>query len=238
MYTAFELLAREFYSDDLTILIKFPSRSRPEKLVDTFQKYISLASNTSLISVLISLDKDDSTVSTELIQRLKSIHPSTQVHVGEPCGKIGAINRDMEEAGPYDILLLASDDMIPVQYGYDKLIRNHMKNYYPDLDGVLWYNDGFKGPLLNTLCILGKTYYNRFGYIYHSSYKSLYCDNEFMDVAKRLGKQTYIDHVIIKHEHPLATGQERDALYQVNQTFVQTDFHNFLDRRSKGFPSF
>jgi hypothetical protein len=219
----------------MTILIKFPSRSRPDKLISTFQSYISKANNPSYLKSLISLDKDDPTVTEELCNRLKNIHHNVTIHIGESKGKIGAVNRDMEYSGNYDILLLASDDMIPVIQGYDDIIRNNMEEYYPDTDGVLWYNDGFQGKKLNTLCILGKLYYKRFGYIYHPSYKSLYCDNEFMEVANMLNKQTYFDLVIIKHEHPDATGQQSDPLYEKNQVFLNSDYNNFINRKSKYF---
>jgi hypothetical protein len=77
-----------------------------------------------------------------------------------------------------------------------------MTEHYPDTDGVLWFNDGYQGNRLNTLCILGKKYYDRFNYIYHPDYISVWCDNEFMDVANLLGKQIYFDDIIIRHEHP------------------------------------
>jgi hypothetical protein len=92
--------------------------------------------------------------------------------------------------------------MTPIVKGYDNIIRNNMKTHYPDTDGVLWFNDGYQGQNLNTLCILGRKYYQRFGYIYCPEYKSLWCDNEFMDQANLLGRQIYFHETIIKHEHP------------------------------------
>lgn len=229
----------EKYDDNKTktILIKFPSRSRPQKLLSTLKGYIEKANNPSYIRILVSLDNDDETVTEDLLQKLKSICNNINIYIGEPKGKIGSVNRDMEYAGKYDILLLASDDMIPVVKGYDDIIRNHMRQYYPDNDGVLWYNDGFQGKKLNTLCILGKPYYERFGYIYHPSYKSLWCDNEFMEVANNLGKQTYFDEVIIKHEHPSNTNKVyNDKLYENNERFFNSDRDNFMERKAKSFP--
>lgn len=222
-------------SHPFMILIKFPSRSRPDKLKTTYKTYIDMASRPDLIRTLVSLDEDDLTATPELVDQLQNIHGQTQVVIGKPSGKIGAVNRDMEQAGDYDILLLASDDMIPVAQGYDEIIRRDMSRLYPDLDGVLWYNDGFQGPKLNTLCILGKPYYQRFGYIYHPSYKSLYCDNEFTEVANRLGLQTYLQDVIIRHEHPDNSSIIYDDLYKTNQIYVYQDHSNFIYRKRQGF---
>lgn len=217
------------------LLIKFPSKSRPSKLLYAYEKYISLAKNPSRIKTIISLDSDDLSVSPELCEKLINIHSQTQICVGEPMGKIGAVNRDMEYAGDYDILLLASDDMIPEYHGYDELIRQKMTEHFPDTDGVLWFNDGFQKHNLNTLCILGKNYYERFGYIYHPSYKSLWCDNEFTIVAHQLQKQIYFDTVIIRHWHPIITKSFADTLYEENDKYFNEDRETFLKRQLTNF---
>jgi len=217
------------------LLIKFPSRSRPSKLLYAYEKYISLAKNPSRIKTIISLDSDDLSVTPELCEKLINIHSQTQICVGEPMGKIGAVNRDMEYAGDYDILLLASDDMIPEYHGYDELIRQKMTEHFPDTDGVLWFNDGFQKHNLNTLCILGKNYYERFGYIYHPSYKSLWCDNEFTIVAHQLQKQIYFDTVIIRHWHPIITKSFADTIYQENEKYFNEDKKTFLKRQLTNF---
>jgi hypothetical protein len=217
------------------LLIKFPSRSRPEKLCSVYEKYISFAREPSKIKTIVSLDSDDPTATPELTERLMKIHPQTQVCIGSPLGKIGAVNRDMEHAGEYDILLLASDDMIPEFPGYDSALRDNMEHYFPDTDGVLWFNDGFQKHNLNTLCILGRKYYQRFGYIYHPSYKSLWCDNEFTVVASLLKKQLYFDKVIIRHAHHIITGVGNDLLYQQNDAYFEEDRETFMRRRLINF---
>jgi len=217
------------------LLIKFPSKSRPSKLLYAYEKYISLAKNPQKIKTIISLDSDDPSVTPELCEKLQKIHSETQICIGEPMGKIGAVNRDMEYAGEYNILLLASDDMIPEYHGYDELIREKMLVHFPDTDGVLWFNDGFQKHNLNTLCILGRKYYQRIGYIYHPAYKSLWCDNEFTEVAQKLNKQVYFDLVIIRHIHPIISGKGNDKLYQENEKYFNEDKDTFFNRRLNNF---
>jgi hypothetical protein len=212
------------------LLIKFPSRSRYQRLLKTFKKYISLAKKPEQIKVIFSFDSDD-TIPENISEELSSIHSAIQICVGEPLGKIGAVNRDMEHAGEYDILLLASDDMIPEYPGYDELIREKMFEHFPDTDGVLWFNDGFQKHNLNTLCIMGRKYYQRFGYIYHPAYKSLWCDNEFTEVAASLNKQIYFDTVIIRHVHPVITRVGHDLLYEENDKYFQEDRETYLNRK-------
>lgn len=232
-----ELKGHEHYKDKLKILLKFPSRSRPDKLMLVYKKYIDFADDPESIQGLITLDSDDITVTEELQQSLMAIHANTIIKIGYSGNKIAAVNRDMEHAGQFDVLLLASDDMIPIVKGYDTIIREKMTSLYPDTDGVLWFNDGYQGQRLNTLCILGKAYYDRFNYIYHPSYKSEWCDNEFTEVANQLGKQTYFERVIIRHEHPTTMPHltRDDALYKKNTEMANGDYANYHQRKLNNF---
>ena len=132
-------------------------------------------------------------------------------------------------------MLLASDDMIPKIKGYDEIIINKMKDIYPNTDGVLWFNDGFKKSELNTICILGKRYYEKFNYIYYPEYKSTWCDNEFMTVANLLGKQTYFDDVIIKHEHPDWGYGKQDEIHKKNYQDLNYDTNLYNNRKKINF---
>jgi hypothetical protein len=220
----------------MRILIKLPSRSRPEKLLAIASKYVEYAEDMNNIRFLISLDNDDKTATPELIQCLKNIHRNIEVYSGISESKIHAINRDIPHFSTWDILLLASDDMNPVQKGYDNIIRNKMKQHYPDTDGVLFFNDGYNGKKLNTLVICGSKYYQRFGYVYYSGYKSFFCDDEFTKEAWKLNKQTYYDKIIIRHEHPNVLNQPYDELYTKNQIFYNTD-KDLFNYRNKPNPS-
>lgn len=217
----------------MRLLIKLPSRGRPDQLYSIASKYIQYAHDMTKTRMRIVLDRDDSTVTPEYVQKLKDIHPNVEVYMGVSTGKIDAINRDTPCPSSFDILLLASDDMVPMQTGYDNIIRRKMMQHYPDTDGVLFFNDGFHKNRLNTIVICGSKYYSRFGYIYYPGYKSLWCDNEFTDVANILKKQTYSSQVIIKHEHPGTNSAiVFDETYTRNQVFYFEDEALYFSRRS------
>jgi hypothetical protein len=187
----------------MKLLIKFPTRGRKDKFFSTLDKYYEYCKNIDNMDFLISLDEDDNEMNnTEVLKKLSN-YKNTKVVVGLSKSKIDAVNRDLNNYNKHwDVVLLASDDMIPTVKGYDDIIRDNMMFNYPDTDGILFFNDGFQGNKLNTLCILGKKYYERFNYIYHPDYKSCWSDNEFMVVGDKLKKQSYIDIIIIRHEHP------------------------------------
>ena len=109
-----------------------------------------------------------------------------------------------------------------------------MEKNFSDTDGVLWFADGNRKDL-NTLSILGKKYYDRFGYIYNPEYKSTWCDNEFTDVANILKKQVFIDRVIIKHEHPDWGFGGRDNIHNLNSSNENYDKSVYLKNKSVNF---
>ena len=212
------------------ILIKFPTRNRHQKAVDVLQKYIDLANDLESIQIIVSVDEDDSP------EKYKIDNERVTLKVGPPEGKVAAINRDMPDPSTFDILLLASDDMIPIVKGYDDIIRLKMLKYFPDTDGVLFFNDGFVGYRLNTLVICGSKYYQRFGYIYYPEYKSLFCDNEFMNEANKLGRQVYFDQTIIQHNHPANNSSVvNDTLYTTNETLWGRDQALYNSRKPTSY---
>ena len=216
----------------MKLLIKFPSKNRPEKLLQRLKEYIELSDNPSLLHVMVTLDSDDT---TNDISKISEISPNIGIHIGESTCKIHAINRDMEKAPDYDIILLASDDMVAVKKGYDTTICKKMLEHYPDTDGALWFNDGYQDRI-NTLVIIGKKYYDRFGFIYNPLYKSVYCDNEFTDVAKKLNKIAYFNEVIIRHEHPGNSSEYlSDSLYLRNAKYWDEDEYNYYYRNGGAY---
>ena len=219
------------------ILMKVTSRERPDQLLETVKSYINLASNTKDIAWLFTFDSnDESYVNVEFKNKLNSISEleGGEAWYGSSTGKINAINRDVETVSEdWDILLNISDDQRPILHGYDDIIRNAMPNH---LDASLWFSDG--QPRINTQEIIGRNYYNRFNYIYHPDYVSLFCDNEATEVASILGKQIKFSQQIIKHYHPAWGGSDafkKDFLYQRNDKFWDQDQATFNRRKKINF---
>ena len=224
----------------MKILLKCPTRSRPQKIVETLRKYVQMANHPELLGVAVSCDMDDITMKqTHELDRVLSPCGWRRVFYSENKNKIQACNANMEEVDyPWDIVVLVSDDMIPQIRGYDDIIRNHMLARFPDTDGILWFNDGHQEQKLNTLTIFGRRMYESFGYLYHPSYKSLFCDTELTDLCKSSLKQKclYVPYCIIRHEHP-GTGfaQNMDKLYERNQRYWNEDMYTYISRKQYSY---
>ena len=221
------------------ILFKLPTRARPHRAFEVLDATLNnLHCKDSYFSFLLTLDSDDLTMNNEEVVRKLQQYPNMQFVFGSSQSKVEAVNRDLNRADAnWDILILLSDDMVPVEFGFDEMIRKKFEEFFPDLDGVLWFNDGKMGNALNTCSILGKTYFNRFNYIYYPGYESLFCDQEFTDVANILQKQQYFDEVFIEHRHFLQKKYHSrfDELYQKNYRSFSKDKKLYQERLSIGF---
>lgn len=223
----------------MKILLKCPTRSRPQKVVETLSTYLRLATGVDRIGVLVSCDDDDTSMRKNLVQEElhRALAPTAwhRIAFGPNTTKIQACNADMDTVDyPWDIVVLVSDDMIPQVSGWDDVLRAQMMARFPDTRGILWCNDGYQGEKLNTLSIMGRRMYQELGYLYHPDYKSLFCDTEFTDRCRSDLKDAchYIPYCLIRHEHP-GTGyaQNQDALYVHNQRFWTEDLHTYIRRK-------
>ena len=203
------------------ILIKIPTRSRPEKFLAVLERYVDFLSGEHDVRFVISLDDDDDTMNTpEIRARLDEIAERVPLiyRYGTSKTKIEAINADLGDQEA-DILVVGSDDMVPQVRGFDAIIARDMEKHFPQLDGALNYHDGYKSEHLQklmTLPVLGWAFYRRCGYVYHPDYDSVYCDREQTDVLRLLGRIVDLPQCIIKHEWPDEVQQ--DALAKRNES--------------------
>ncbi|MCH9631194.1 MAG: hypothetical protein S4CHLAM37_12160 [Chlamydiia bacterium] len=188
------------------------------------------------VTFLISCDTDDTSMNNETIKQQLSTYDNVYVYYGPRVNKIEAINRDIDKHMDFDLLIVSSDDMEPVINGYDAIFAKLMCKYFPDFDGVLNSNDGHVGKELNTLPVIGKKYYERFGYIFYPEYQSVYCDLELCFVSKYLQKEAYINKTIFMHNHP-CYGFEADSLCKHNEspTLARIDAKLFYKRFTEHF---
>jgi len=217
----------------MNLIIKFPTRNRVEKFKKVLERYIKFLDDKTT-KIIVSCDIDDTSMNNDNIIEYILQYPNVEIFYSDNKSKIDAVNADLKNVD-FDIVLLASDDMIPIKKGFDTIIKNKMSEVYPDTDGILWFNDGFQGNKLNTLSILGKKYYDRFGYIYYPEYLSAYCDNEFMEIGNMLNKQTYFDEIIIQHQHPDWGFGDTDYIHVLNSINGGHDNTLYNNRKKNNF---
>jgi hypothetical protein len=210
----------------MNILVNFPTRHRPTKFLQTLELWQS-----PLVQIIATIDRDDTTMNNAAMLDALAAQ-GVEVNVIEPAGKIAAMNAAFPDR-QWDIGIVAQDDLEPRRHYAENILRLWGKHFGESTDGVLHLNDGYRNDGLNTIVVIGRQYYDRFGYIYHPSYRALWCDNEFTDVSVRLNRVVRIGPRIISHEW---AGNHPDDLLRHNESFYAQDKANYLRRKALGFP--
>jgi glycosyltransferase involved in cell wall biosynthesis len=222
----------EIKAKPLQIHYNFATRSRPHKMAAAIATIKAYSHKSDWTIGLVIDDDDRATLDSP---QLMDVLQDKRIYVvpGTSKNKIHAINRGMVD-WKGDIVVNMSDDMRFIAPGYDIAIINAFGD---NLDQFIHFPDGRVNHLLPTMSIMGRTYYERFGYIYHPQYLSLWCDNEAMDVAKKLGKWKYVPERIFDHDHPAWTGEPIDAQLRHTQGYYHIDEQTYIKRSAAGFPN-
>jgi hypothetical protein len=178
----------------MRLLVKYPTKWRWERFQQNLSRYIELSRDPAT-TFLVTVDSDDPWPNN--LPRPKGVH----VTVTPPGGKVAAVNHGIPSSG-WDLLMVASDDMTPLQEGWDVTIKRDFK-----CNPHVWMVNYRTEPRLReswrdliTLPIMSKECYDYFGYVYNPVYKSEFCDNEQTEIVSSLGRLVHIDSTPIVHE--------------------------------------
>lgn len=196
----------------MRVLLKFPSRSRPDKFFQIVESVYEFIEHDNW-EVLATFDLDDPTTTNPIFKDRVKSYSKIRAYWGTSEGKVSAINRDLSFAGNFDILVLLSDDMHPMK-GFGPEIISAFSNGF---SGLAHFPDGVVDRRLCTFSVMDKKYFDLFGWIYDPIYKSVYCDNAQHELAVLLGRYKYIPIEIVKHLHPAYGMAASDELYIRNE---------------------
>lgn len=85
---------------------------------------------------------------------------------------------------------------------FDTTIKKLYNDNFENLDGVLWINDNIQNDIA-TFPIIGRNYYEKFGYIYNPVYFKKNFEEEFTEILKINKKYYYYDKTTIFKILPL-----------------------------------
>ena len=226
----------------MKILVKFPSRSRPDRFFRSLDSLYQLCYNPADMYVLVAADVDDesmmnSFVYTKVVNEYKNI----KIAYGKSDSKIHAINRHINElpkfwpeAADWDVIVVMSDDMMFLMPNWDEIIRTEIA--LGGLDTLLHIPDQDAKHLLATMYIAGRTFYERFGYVYDPRFLSLWCDNLVQDIAKKLRKYRYVDMPnVFAHLNPVYGHLKRDDMFDRQQADWGVDETMYRQIKSNGY---
>lgn len=221
----------------MKILFKLPSRGRYDRFFEALDSIVNNIQDTGNYHVACTLDLDDPVMHNPTVFGRIMNYPNASIQWGRSDNKIHAVNRSIPDMD-WDVIVIASDDIFFNIYGFDAMIRQEMQGHFPEGDGYLHFNEKDSGVNLNVMTVCDRKYYERFNYIYHPEYLSLFADNEQFEVAKMLKRYVYIPYSIMVHKNPAYSeyGMERDAMFDEQQALGWTiDQETFNRRKAKNF---
>jgi len=101
-----------------------------------------------------------------------------------------------------------------ISYGFDVMIGKKYKDVFKDLDGVLCLNDVTKSEKIIKYPVVGRKYYESFGYLYNPAYNKKNFEEEFTEVAKYSNKVYFFDKNIIKS---ISLPSDDDKIYEMRK---------------------
>lgn len=184
----------------MKISILHPSRSRPAKSWQTINDWVNRAG--CEVEVIVSLDIDD-----ETLPEYKRLYGDRfKVIVNTNRSAVDAMNQAAQHSTG-DLLVGVSDDFTCPR-NWALILEKHCKLWH---DFVLKVNDGTQLYIV-TLPIMDRTYYNRFGYIYHPDYLHMFCDTELTHVADVLRRLIIKNDLLFRHNHYSVMREQKDAV--------------------------
>lgn len=218
----------------MKILFQYPTRRR-HVCFNTLDIYYSKLDRPDLAEFHLSCDTEDEKMNNDEVRGIVAGYKNASITYTPNPERSGSRPGNVIPHKNWDILVVTCDDAIPQVKGFDTIIRNAMQRCYPDTDGVLHFNDGHHGDYINTHPILGRKYYERFGYISYPGYLMLYGDTELTTVSKLLKRVTYFPQCIVEHQHPAWGFKVDDELYQFKNQFYGKDGELFKERSARNF---
>lgn len=208
-------------------------------MLTRWAQVLSKGSGDNPVEFVFSFDAEDVMASREVSQRIGAILKGIatfSVCIGPKTRtKVQAINADIPRS-EWDLLLVTSDDMWPLCNAPQDTLTCAAATA-PDDDRAFLFYDGYRKDGLATIPVMTRKYYDRFNYIYHPSYQSVWCDNEWTDVANALGRLVVVDRSIriLEHRHPTNDRSQYswDDLYRRNEAkaLYDIDRNNYEARR-------
>jgi len=209
------------------------SRQRPVRMTRVFKKWMENAKNPELIKTIISIDSDDSLADQyHLLLDPIAEHYNSELSIIINDNKctVDAINSCKSHIDG-DLILVFSDDT-DCFLNWDEQIINFSER----LNGkyIIKTSDCI-GKTLITMPIFSKEYLDSFDYVYHPSYKHMFCDTELTCVAYLLDCVVDCNKFEFKHLHYTQLHHDRDAIDDKNQSTFYEGMSNFILRLGNNF---
>jgi len=213
---------------------------RAHLIKQTVNLWKSRAKDPSQVEVIVAVDATD-TAGIEVCEQMRKSNGDNDtfdfvIQGSEPFNCVKGWNLAAEYCRG-DVLIAISDDFSPPGHWDSQLIGSLRPGWWSE-ECVVHVNDGYVKTIC-TLPIITRKRYDKFGYIYHPRYQSMFCDTELTERAYQDGVVIEAMHLLFEHEHPdcgKRSGDAFDAHHASKQRWNEGEAI-FNERKKLGFPS-
>jgi hypothetical protein len=197
----------------IKISIIHPSKGRPQKAVAAMRLWLAAAVNPEKIEYLLGLDGADPSL-PDYISEIPADLPVRII--------IKPDNRTIIEAGNLlakeiaetsELIVGVSDDIDPCPRWDEKLMEllAGVDNFHDPK--VIRCNDGIHKWERSMILHLNHAWVNRFGWLVCPEYTGCFCDDDIVEVAKRINALIDAPQLVFMHRHYSVGLAEYDATY-------------------------
>lgn len=224
----------------MKISLLHPSRGRPEKSFKNAMSWIYSAGCD--FQLIVSIDSSDPHKDEYLSLYNGVIRQENAIHNDEVFVLTVNDNSSVVEAtniaamiADGDVLVYLSDDFKSFDGWGIAVLKEFENENRPLLIKVDDCLQKYEVPVL-TIPIMNRALYERLGYFWHPSYKSMFVDEDLYWTARKLGALKFCPDLKFPHEHPANGKAPDDETYRASAKNWNQGKAVFTQRKAEGFP--
>ena len=192
-----------------------PSRGRPNDLERFILSVTDTATDPGRVEILVYVDDDDP-LKFDYILKHKSLClegnvqslMNLNVFFDEPLST-PLLNNILAEHAQGDVLMLANDDQVFCDKGWDNRLDEETAKYSDDIY-CMWFNDGWYGEDICTFPIVSRRWVETLGYLTTPVFEKFNGDLWIWQIGQMVGRLHYIPDILVEHLHPDTGKAEAD----------------------------
>ncbi len=204
-----------------------PTRGRPDRLQEFISSALDTAAQPDRIEILLYVDEDDPECEAyeKVISQLTNENSKSSISltIGPSIGVPRAANK-LAELTTADVFLTANDDQVYIDKGWDTRLDTEIEKY-PDGIFCMWFNDKWESENFCTFPILSRRWVETLGYLQFPFFEHFFADAWLWMLAKAVGREHYIEDVVVEHRHWKTGKSEKDATYDMHATSEDDSRH-------------
>lgn len=220
----------------MKITLLHPSRGRAQEARKAINNWFSKSSKVIQIEYILSIDNDDIQADTyKYIAPKSAVNFKSYLLISTNNSVVEATNKAAEIATG-DILIYLSDDF-NCPSNWDLQILEAVVNY-PSRPWLLKVDDclqKFTADVL-TIPIMSRKLYQKLGYFWHPSYKSMFVDQDLYYVCKNNNWMIMAPHLKFEHMHHCVGKAKKDETYIRSEANWQQGQELYNKRKQQNFP--